>query len=323
MVRFLAAEFGVTARISNRFRPFQRQQQWSVAQAPAPVIAKHLAGEARHRYCASVIESIHDEQFSLGPGRFRVVDAVSLILMEIVRSHCVDRPVAFERVSSSTTRLSPFMQRLARARQLPRGLPIFGSPLLVALVSAEPASLPAGAVGLAARIVQSSIHLASLSVRPSMPLRGVRRADRDRRLLGLALATQNPPLFSARPAGRRLHHRADAPEPLHPPRPARARSACTWWTRSGERSGNFHDLGGGMYRLLQSAPQTAPTSATWASRPSSTCAATMATLVRDGGRTCRELGIRLVDHRVYSRQPPTVAVIDETKALFESTNTRR
>jgi protein tyrosine/serine phosphatase len=33
---------------------------------------------------------------------------------------------------------------------------------------------------------------------------------------------------------------------------------------------------------------------------------------------CRELGITLVDHRLYSRQPPSVAAIDATRTLFDT-----
>jgi protein tyrosine/serine phosphatase len=83
---------------------------------------------------------------------------------------------------------------------------------------------------------------------------------------------------------------------------------------------NFHDLGGGMYRLSQPSP------AQIRAYQRELGIKTIVNLRGDHGygsyamevEACRELGIRLVDHRMYSRQPPTVAVIDETKALFES-----
>lgn len=60
--------------------------------------------------------------------------------------------------------LSPFMQRLARAHaNCLEGLPIFGGLLLVALATDRTAITdPLAYVLLGARIVQSSIHLASL-----------------------------------------------------------------------------------------------------------------------------------------------------------------
>ena len=61
--------------------------------------------------------------------------------------------------------LSPFMQRIARAHaNCIEGLPIFGGLMLVAIVTDRVAITDPLAYGLlAARLVQSSIHLASLS----------------------------------------------------------------------------------------------------------------------------------------------------------------
>lgn len=63
--------------------------------------------------------------------------------------------------------LSPFLQRLARAHMnCIEGLPIFGGLMLVAAVSGQTAITdPLAYVFLAARIVQSTIHLASTSNR--------------------------------------------------------------------------------------------------------------------------------------------------------------
>lgn len=82
---------------------------------------------------------------------------------------------------------------------------------------------------------------------------------------------------------------------------------------------NFHDLGGGMYRLSQPSP------AQIRAYHQRLGIRTIVNLRGDHGygsyamevETCRALGIRLVDHRLYSRQPPTVEVIDETRALFD------
>lgn len=90
-----------------------------------------------------------------------------LILMEIVRSHRVltgrSRSNEFQ---PDNANLSPFMQRLARAHaNCLEGLPIFGSLLLVALATGRAGITdPLAPWLLAARVVQSSIHLASLSV---------------------------------------------------------------------------------------------------------------------------------------------------------------
>lgn len=89
-----------------------------------------------------------------------------LVLMEAIRSKLVlTREVAANGFVPDNANLSPFMQRLARAHaNCVEGLPIFGGLLLVALVSDRSALTdPLAYVMLAARIVQSLIHLASTS----------------------------------------------------------------------------------------------------------------------------------------------------------------
>ena len=89
-----------------------------------------------------------------------------LVLMEGIRSKLV---LAKTRAANSFTpdnaSLSPFMQRLARAHaNCLEGLPIFGGLMLVALTTGRaPVTDPLAFVLLGSRIVQSSIHLASLS----------------------------------------------------------------------------------------------------------------------------------------------------------------
>ena len=83
---------------------------------------------------------------------------------------------------------------------------------------------------------------------------------------------------------------------------------------------NFHELGGGMYRISQPSPAQIRA---YRDRLG------IKTIINLRGahgygsyameaEACRELGITLVDHRMYSRQPPTVQTIDATKALFDS-----
>jgi protein tyrosine/serine phosphatase len=83
---------------------------------------------------------------------------------------------------------------------------------------------------------------------------------------------------------------------------------------------NFHDLGGGMYRLSQPSP------AQIRAYRDKLGIKTIVNLRGEHGygsyameaEACRELGITLVDHRMYSRQPPTVETIEATRALFDS-----
>ncbi|MCW5595383.1 MAG: MAPEG family protein [Rhodocyclaceae bacterium] len=89
-----------------------------------------------------------------------------LVLMEAIRSKLVlTREVPANGFQPDNNNLSPFMQRLARAHaNCLEGLPIFGGLMLVA-VAAGKASVtdPLAYALLAARVVQSLIHLASVS----------------------------------------------------------------------------------------------------------------------------------------------------------------
>ena len=90
-----------------------------------------------------------------------------LVVMEVLRSHLVvtgrSRSNEFNPENSN---LSPFMQRLARAHaNCLEGLPVFGGLLVVALITGRTeVTDPLAPWLLGARVVQSSIHLASLSV---------------------------------------------------------------------------------------------------------------------------------------------------------------
>jgi len=89
-----------------------------------------------------------------------------LILMEAVRSKLVlTRTVPANGFDPANSKLSPFMQRLARAHaNCLEGLPIFGGLLLVAVVAGKAhITDPLAYVLLAARMVQSVIHLMSTS----------------------------------------------------------------------------------------------------------------------------------------------------------------
>lgn len=89
-----------------------------------------------------------------------------LVLMEAIRSKLVlTGAVAANGFSPDNAGLSPFMQRLARAHaNCLEGLPIFGGLMLVALATGRAAITdPLAWALLAARVLQSCIHLASLS----------------------------------------------------------------------------------------------------------------------------------------------------------------
>ena len=89
-----------------------------------------------------------------------------LVLMELIRCKLVlTREVPANGFTPDNARLSPFMQRLARAHaNCVEGLPIFGGLLLVALVSERAAVTdPLAHAFLAARVLQSLVHLASVS----------------------------------------------------------------------------------------------------------------------------------------------------------------
>lgn len=89
-----------------------------------------------------------------------------LVLMEIIRSKMVlSKQIEANGFQPDNGNLSPFMQRLARAHaNCIEGLPIFGGLMLVAVVANKSAvSDPLAYVFLGARIIQSIIHLASVS----------------------------------------------------------------------------------------------------------------------------------------------------------------
>lgn len=89
-----------------------------------------------------------------------------LVIMEVVRSKLVlTGEVAANGFNPSNSNLSPFMQRLARAyANCLEGLPLFGGFMLLAVVAGKAqVTDPLAFVLLAARIAQSTIHLASTS----------------------------------------------------------------------------------------------------------------------------------------------------------------
>lgn len=89
-----------------------------------------------------------------------------LVIMEIIRSKLVlTREVPANGFSPDNSNLSPFMQRLARAHaNCLEGLPIFGGLMLLAVVADKSSTTdPLAYTLLAARMVQSLIHLASTS----------------------------------------------------------------------------------------------------------------------------------------------------------------
>ncbi|HEY8708625.1 MAG TPA: MAPEG family protein [Burkholderiaceae bacterium] len=89
-----------------------------------------------------------------------------LVLMEGIRSKLVlTKALPANGFTPDNANLSPFMQRLARAHaNCLEGLPIFGGLMLVALTTNRASVTdPLALALLSARIVQSSIHLSSLS----------------------------------------------------------------------------------------------------------------------------------------------------------------
>ena len=89
-----------------------------------------------------------------------------LVLMEAIRTYLVaTKRVTANGFTPDNSGLSPFMQRLARAHaNCVEGLPIFGGLMAVAVMtSRSEATDPLALWLLAARIVQSIIHLISTS----------------------------------------------------------------------------------------------------------------------------------------------------------------
>lgn len=89
-----------------------------------------------------------------------------LVVMESIRSKMVlCKEVAPNGFVPDNANLSPFMQRLARAHaNCIEGIPLFGGLMVVAIATGQTTVTdPLAYAFLAARIIQSSIHLASLS----------------------------------------------------------------------------------------------------------------------------------------------------------------
>lgn len=89
-----------------------------------------------------------------------------LVLMEVIRSKLVlTKAVAANGFNPENSNLSPFMQRLARAHaNCIEGLPIFGGLMLIAVVAGRTSITdPLAFLFLFSRILQSVIHLSSLS----------------------------------------------------------------------------------------------------------------------------------------------------------------
>jgi uncharacterized MAPEG superfamily protein len=96
-----------------------------------------------------------------------------LVLMEAIRARLVlTGAMPANGFDPSNSTLSPFMQRLARAHaNCVEGLPIFGGLMLIAVVVDRSAITdPLAPVLLGARIIQSLIHLASVSA-PAVTMR--------------------------------------------------------------------------------------------------------------------------------------------------------
>lgn len=90
-----------------------------------------------------------------------------LLVMEVLRSRLVlVGRVRSNQFTPDNANLSPFMQRLARAHaNCVESFPIFGGLLIVALVTGRTGITDGLAPWLmAARVIQSSVHLASVSV---------------------------------------------------------------------------------------------------------------------------------------------------------------
>ena len=89
-----------------------------------------------------------------------------LVVMEVIRSKLVlTRAVTANAFVPDNANLSSFMQRLARAHaNCLEGLPIFGGLMLVAAVAGKSGVTdPLAYAFLCARVLQSLIHLVSLS----------------------------------------------------------------------------------------------------------------------------------------------------------------
>lgn len=91
-----------------------------------------------------------------------------LVVMEAIRAMLVvTHRVPANRFTPDNAGLSPFMQRLARAHaNCVESLPIFGGLMLIAVLAGRTAITDSAALFfLAARVLQSLVHLASVSAR--------------------------------------------------------------------------------------------------------------------------------------------------------------
>jgi uncharacterized MAPEG superfamily protein len=89
-----------------------------------------------------------------------------LVLMELIRSKLVvTKAVPANGFRPDNSNLSPFMQRLARAHaNCLEGLPVFGGLMLIAVIAGKSSVTdPLAFAFLAARILQTLIHLVSVS----------------------------------------------------------------------------------------------------------------------------------------------------------------
>ena len=97
---------------------------------------------------------------------FVVWSLLLLVVMEVIRAKLVvtgERPA--NQFTPDNAGLSPFMQRLARAHaNCVEGLPVFGGLMLLAVVAGKTSVTdPLALVFLAARVLQSLVHLTSVS----------------------------------------------------------------------------------------------------------------------------------------------------------------
>jgi uncharacterized MAPEG superfamily protein len=164
-------------------RPFDPISRAVPARATAgwadKTAGRRVAAAPDGRYIAGVASGLHtpppgrtkEIYMTVTPTAFALTGFIAwtlalLVLMEGIRSALVARKVVpANGFNPENSNLSPFMQRLARAHaNCLEGLPLFGGLMLVALVTGRSAVTdPLAMVLLGARIVQSCIHLASLS----------------------------------------------------------------------------------------------------------------------------------------------------------------
>lgn len=120
---------------------------------------------------AYAVETVDPQEAAMSPTLVSLTGFIAwtlflLVLMETLRSKMVaSGEVPANGFRPDNANLSPFMQRLARAHaNCLEGLPIFGGLMLVAEVAGRAALTdPLALWLLGARIVQSTIHLASLT----------------------------------------------------------------------------------------------------------------------------------------------------------------